>query len=318
MNTTLKPVLFENIVVGERFLDTVIAIDDHYVKAHAFALDDYDPWHFTGEGSPFERRIAPSTALLNDLMRLLNTLYDPHYDRGLHQREEFWLSSPAFVGESVRLSGGITGTYTRRGRNYFVAEAEARSEADGRLILRHTSIETADVGDPARLGAATTESNAGPSRRIAGIYPMDREPVRAVTADTVVGTPLVVIPKLIHQSQMAVYSNIESYWHTPHTDLRVALEEGLPSTIAQGMMEASWAAELGLAAFGRAWFQTGHGDLAFVGPIYPGTEMRIMGVVSAVRQLETGTWVELDVWIEDATTGSRLAVGWLDAVLGAS
>lgn len=314
LEPVLKPVLFENIVVGERFHDVVLTIDDQYVKAHAFAVDDYHPWHMTGEGSP-AGRIAPSTALLNDLLRLLNTLYDPHHDRGLHQREEFWIVSPVRVGETVRLAGGITSTYAKRGRNYFVAEAEARSEDDGRLLIRHTAIEAAEVGDPGRLGGGLAEQTGSPARRIRGEYPADRAPARHLDAAAEIGTPLPVLEKSLHQSQIAVYSNIAAHWHTPHTDLAVAREEGLPDTIAQGLMEASYVGELALDAFGEAWLRSGHAELAFVGPMFPGMRVATYGVVSDRRPAGDGTWVEAEVWVQDADSGAPLCVGWIDAVL---
>lgn len=315
MTADLKPVLFENIVVGERFHDQLVVIDDHYVKAHAFATDDYHAWHMSGSGSPFGDRIAPSTALLNDLLRLLNTLYDPHFDRGLHQRESFWLHSPARLGETVRLSGGITETYARRGRNYFVAEAEARSAEDDRLIIRHVAIEAAEVGDPARLGAGTAESTAGPSRRVEGVYPADATPVEAVDAATPVGSPLPILRKRIHQDQIAVYSNIASYWRTPHTDIEVARAEGLPATIAQGLMEASYIAELALTAFGRPWFESGHAELSFIAPMFPGMEVDVKAVVAAVAPEGDGTRVELETWVEERESGDKLCVGWADALI---
>ncbi|HEY4225559.1 MAG TPA: MaoC/PaaZ C-terminal domain-containing protein [Pseudolysinimonas sp.] len=309
----LKPVLFENIVVGERFDDVIVTLDDQYVKSHAFATDDYHPWHMTGEGSP-AGRIVPSTALLNDLLRLLNTLYDPHHDRGLHQREEFWIASPARLGETARLSGGITDTYTRRSRNYFVAEAEARAESDGRLLIRHFAIEAAEVGDPSRLGSGLTESTTT-ARRISGDYPADRRPVAPITAGVTVGTPLPVLVKRVHQSQIAVYSNIAEHWHTTHTDRRVALEEGLPDTIAQGLMEASYIGELALTAFGEPWLQSGHAELAFVGPMFPGMTVEVRGVVSDSAPRGGGAWVEIEVWVADAANGAQLCVGWVDAVI---
>jgi acyl dehydratase len=314
MTRDLKPVLFENIVVGERFDDTVVVLDDQYVKSHAFATDDYHPWHMNGDGS-VRGRIVPSTALLNDLLRLLNTLYDPHHDRGLHQREEFWIESPALVGETARLSGGITNTYSRRGRNYFVAEAQARAEGDGRLLIRHVAVEAAEVGDPSRLGGGSTESTTTAGRRISGSYPTDRDPESPVTAAVALGTPLPVIIKRVHQSQLAVYSNIAQHWHTPHTDLAVALEEGLPNTIAQGLMEASYVGELALLAFGEAWLHGGHAELAFVGPMFPGTTVEVHGVVTDSAARESGTWVEIEVWVADAATGTHLCVGWIDATL---
>jgi acyl dehydratase len=314
---TLKPVLFENIVVGERFHDVVLTIDDQYVKAHAFAVDDYHPWHMTGEGSPVGR-IAPSTALLNDLLRLLNTLYDPHHDRGLHQREEFWIASPARVGETVRLSGGNTTTSDTRRPTSAAPAAPARSEDDGRLLIRHVAIEAAEVGDPSRLGSGLAEQTGSPSRRIAGDYPTDRAPVRGLDAAVEVGTPLPVVEKTLHQSQIAVYSNIAAHWHTPHTDLAVAREEGLPDTIAQGLMEASYVGEVALDAFGEAWLHSGHAELAFVGPMFPGMRVATYGVVTDRRPVENGTWVEAEVWVQDADAGDRLCVGWIDAVLPSS
>lgn len=313
----LKHVVFEQIEVGETFGPIRVVVDDGYVKQHAFALDDYHPWSM-GDGGPDGVRIAQSTALLADLLRLLNESFDPHFDRGLHQRELWWVDSPVAVGEEVELRGAVTETYWRRGRPYFVVEAQARAVSDGRSVLRHRAIEAVGIGDPAALGGGSSaeEQSGAPSRRIAGVRP-DSAPV-AMPLDPATVRPGMLLPPLLknpRQAQVSVYSNVAAFWHTTHTDLAVAQAEGLDRPIAQGLMEAGYVAELAMSAFGAPWLTGGHGEVAFVAPMFPGDEVEVVGVVSAVESRDGGTWVEIECWVENTADGTRLCVGWVDATL---
>jgi len=302
----LKPVEYEQLVVGEEFGPVRVVIDDAAVKQHAFALDDY----------PRDFGTAHSSLLLADLLRLLNLRYDPHHDRGLHQREEFWIAAPLATGTEVELHGSLTAVEWRRGRPYFTVEAEARRVDDGSLIIRHRAVEAVGIGDPAALGAGTSrDDGAAASRRITGELPEVPDAPLPLGPAAAVGDRIRAVRKRPTQTQVSVYSNVGAFWRTTHTDLEVARAEGLDRPIAQGLMEAAYLAELAAGAFGDAWLTSGHADIAFIKPMFPGDAVTAVGRVSAVRPRDGGRWVEIECWVESDETGAKLAVGWVDAVL---
>jgi acyl dehydratase len=307
----LKPVRYELFEIGERFGPTEVLVDDHFIKKYAFTVDDYHPWSFDEQASPFGARVGQAAILLGDLLRLLNTRYDPFQDFGLHQREQVWFESPVQIGERVQLSGQIVETFVKRGRGYFVTDAVARSMRDGRTIVRHRAIEAAEIGDPSRLGGGSAAPSTG--RRIAGVYPGDRDVASVASATVAVGTPLPPLRKVISQEQMSVYSNVQEFWRTTHTDLDAARSQGLQGTLAQGLMAAAYVSQVATGFFGPAWFTTGHLDLAFVAPLGPGTQVRVLGVVSDVREVDGASRVEIETWVERCSDSAKIAVGWADA-----
>ena len=309
--TERKPVEYELMEVGEVLGPVEIDIDSHFIKSAAFTVDDYHEWH-VGTSSPFGRPIAHGAALLCDLLRLLYTRYDPDRDRGLHQREEFTLHSPVFLGERVRLTGRFVEKYVKRGRGYIVTEAEARTVGDDRLIIRHLATETTDI--PADSTREDTPREAGPSRRVNGVFPADRDVITELTADVQVGDPLRGPVKTIHQDQMSVYSGAHLFWRSIHTDRAVAVDSGMKDTVAQGLMEASYLSEWATTLFGKSWFETGWASLSFLAPVYPGDTVSVFGVVSDLKDAEGGTTVELEVWVENQD-GVKAAVGWFSGLL---
>lgn len=309
----LKPVRFELIEPGEELGPVELVVDDHLIKTHAFTVDDYHPWHFDDAVSPFGGRIGHAALFLGDLLRLLNTRYDPNQDVGLHQREIVHFDSPVRLGERVRLTGRITETYVRRGRGYFVTDAQVTAVSDGRSIVRHRAIETVDIGDPDHLGGGSATPS---TRRVVGRYPSDRAVAPFASDRPTAGTPLPPLTKTVHQDQMSVYSNVAQFWRSTHTDLAVARAEGLDTTLAQGLMEACYIAELATGFFGPSWFSTGHLELAFIAPMLPGDEVRVLGVVNgppAGAEQDTGHRLEIEVWVERLADGRKLTVGWADA-----
>ena len=315
-NTELKPVEYAAVEVGETLGPLELTVDDHLLKTYAWSLDDHHPWHRDAASSPSGDRVAPAAFFLGELLRLLNTRYDPNRDLGLHQREEVWFDSPARLGETVRLEGRIVEKYVKRGRGYYVTEAEARSTADGRLICRHRAIEAVEIGDPTKLGTGSAAA-ATQQRRVVGEYPQDRAPASYARPDVAVGTPLPTLTKVVHQDQISVYSNVASFWRTTHTDLAVARGQGLDTTLAQGLMNACYVSELATGFFGPEWLTAGHLELAFVAPMAPEDEVRVRGVVSDTSTKDDARWVEAEVWVERLTDGRKLAVGWADTLLRA-
>jgi acyl dehydratase len=193
-----------------------------------------------------------------------------------------------------------------------VTEAEARSTVDGRLIVRHRAVEAVEIGDPTKLGTGSA-GTATQQRRVVGEYPADRTPAPYARPDLAVGTPLPTLTKVLHQEQISVYSNVQSFWRTTHTDLEVARGQGLDTTLAQGLMNACYVSELATGFFGPAWHTAGHLEVAFIAPMAPGDEVLVRGVVSDTSTQDGSCWVEAEVWVERVADGRKLAVGWVDA-----
>lgn len=309
--TERKPVEYDLMELGEVLGPVEIDIDEHFVKSTAFTIDDYNEWYL-GSASPFGGPIAHSGALLCDLLRLLYTKYDPDRDRGLHQHEEFWLHSPVFVGERVRLTGRFVEKYVKRGRGYIVTEAEARTVGDDRLIIRHRATETTDI--PANNDLEDTPRDGGSRRRVSGVFPKDRPVIDGLSAGARVGDPLIGPRKTIHQDQMSIYSGAHLFWRSIHTDRDAAVASGMRDTVAQGLMEASYLSEWASALFGRSWFETGWMSLSFLAPVFPGETVSMFGLVSDVREVSGETVVEIEAWVENED-GDKAAVGWFSGAV---
>lgn len=311
MSMLLKPVRFETLEVGEVFEPLTVEIDRSFVLDAAFALDDLSP--FTSETTPALRPGDPVNGayLLGEMLRLLNTHYDPHHDRGLHQREEVWFHRAPRIGETVRLEGEIVDKYVRRDRPYFVVDARAIVVGSGELLLRHRATETSEIGDPSRLGSHRTATEESSTRRIEGRF----EPARVVaearprgawTAGDMLSGPV----KDLRQSQIAVYSNVAAGWRTTHTDIAVAAEEGLDTTLAQGLMGACYITEL-MRRHLPEWDTAGRLNVAFVKPMLPGDRL-VARAANVGRSDEDGSGQgepDWEVWVENAA-GEKTVVGW--------
>jgi len=313
MSTPLKDATFEAMEVGEELGPIELVVDDHYVKRFAFCVDDHHPW-CVGGGSPFGGRVGHAAILVPELLRLLNTRYDPNTEVGLHQKEEIWFSSAVHLDEPVILTGSFVDKYVKRDKGYIVTDAEARSRVDGRLLVRHRSIEIARVDPDVNLGGGSSVP-AGDARRVEGVFPDDREPVARARADLPVGTPVIGPAKRVHQDQMSVFSNVQAFWRNIHTDLDVARKAGSDRTIAQGLMESIYISELGTSFFGRSWFETGWTFHTFVHPVYADDVLETRAVVCGRPESPAGPRLELEVWLENQD-GVKVAVGWLSAVVG--
>jgi acyl dehydratase len=308
--TPLKPVEFSLMEVGETLGPVQLEIDDHFIKWYSFSVDDYNPWSWT-DTSPLGYRIAPASSLICDLLRLLYTRYDPNRDRGLHQKEEVSFHSPVKVGEQVVLSGKFVDKYVKRGKGYVVTEAEARS-TDGRLIVRHRATETADIDPSYNIGGRTAPET--PTRWVRAQFPSDIPPVQKVHPDTPEGTPLIGPIKKVFQDQISLFSNAQAFWRSIHTDIEVARESGLKTTVAQGLMQACYISEWATQIFGETWFHTGTLSISFVHPVYPGDIISAQGVVNSKTIEPNGVRVEMETWLQNQD-GVLTTVGWFSALI---
>jgi hypothetical protein len=293
---------FKSIEAGMQFGPVELPVTEHLVKAFAFAIDDYGPL-LRQDGSAHAAVVVP------DLQRLLNTRFDPNTMVGLHQKEELFFHSRARIGETAVLHGRCSSTYAKRGKGYFVMEAEARTADDDRLLVRHRSVEIAEI-DPA---LPTTEGLAlDPERRVTCKTRADIEPVLCATPSLFEGTRVVPLRKSVQQDQIAVFSNAGRFWRSIHTDIEQARSAGYERTLAQGLMQTMYVSELGAAFFGDAWETSGWIWTTYIHPLLEGETVTIHAAVSGRRPGPTATWLELETWVETAD-GTKTAVGWLGA-----
>ena len=307
----LKQARYELVEVGEEFGPIDEVVDDFMIKRFAFQMDDYHPWCF-GE-SPFGKRIGHAAILGNELLQLFTTVYDPNTVVGLHTQEELWFHNPVFCGERVRLLGKYVEKYERRGKCYVVMEAEARGE-DGRLLLHHRGIEIMRIQPGPVVGRSTAEVV---ENRVTGEYRRDLEPVTTARPGLAPNTPVAPLTKEIHQDQIAVFSRVGRHLKNIHTDLEVARQGGLRTTLAQGMMEFIYGTELLTRFFGASWFTSGWQKIKFLRPVFEGDAVTTRAVVTGETREGDGTRLELEVWVENAQ-GEMTAAGWASAIAPAA
>lgn len=304
MKVGTKEAVFANMQVGEKLGPLRVTVDEHFLRSHAFALADDVSWPVT----PTPAASGPASLLVPDLLRLLNTVYDPNSETALHQREEIELHSPIRLGEEVEMEGSFVDKFTKRGKGYTTVEATARSLADGRELITHRATEMSEMAG-VEIGAG---SAAPPSRRVTGESDESLPPAARWSDDLERRRPLAGLTKTVHQSQMSVFSNVGEFWHTIHTDIAVAKAAGSDRTIAQGIMETMYVAEFAGSFFGPAWQTSGWSSMTFLAAVHAGDTLSLGGAVLAPDEREDPDRAEAEVWI-DNQDGDTTLVGWIAA-----
>jgi acyl dehydratase len=303
----LKDPTFEAVEVGETFGPLRVDMDDHYVKAAMFAVDDYSQCYMQGDAA-FGGRIAPSTAIAKDMVALFTTKYDGDRIVGLHTKEEVWFHRPIPFGTTLFLTGRYVHKERRRGKGYVVLECEAR-DAQGTLYVRQISTEIMRVPDKVELGTGSAPTEG---QRVAGVWPADCAVAAKAQTDTAPGTPIPQLVKRAHQDQLAVFSGWNEQRHSIHTEVRYAQAAGFRDSLAQGMMETCWMSEMLANFFGPSWLSTGWVKTSFLKPVYRNDELILHGVVTGRETKPDGTWLTLEVWARNQD-GAMTAAGWASA-----
>lgn len=311
INPALREPTFEAVRVGEPIGPLEVVADEHYRRNGSFAMDDYAPEYTSGD--PAAERLVPATAVARDLVALFCSVYDPSRVVGLHQKEEVWFHSPIQLGTVMHYTGRYTDKYERRGKGYVVFESEARDTSDGRLLVRQISTEIMRVPKRVTLG----EGSAAPDgERVRGVWPTDMAPVACAAAGLAPGTPIPPLVKTAHQDQMSVFSGAGKQWFNIHTDVGIAQAAGFRDTLAQGMMETCWMAEMLAGFFGPRWMHSGWIKTAFLKPVFRNDTLTCRGVVTGRAADTGGTRLQLEVWAENQD-GTMTAAGWASGLVGA-
>lgn len=299
INPELREPTYENVVVDELIGPLRVDADEAYRRRACFALDDYGP-EYVGTEAPW----VPAPMLGRDLVALFCSVYDPSRTVGLHQKEEIWFINPVPLNARLSYTGRYTDKYMKRGKGYTVFDTEARDADSGKAYVRQISTEIMRIPDDIQLGTgnAAKTPQAG---HIDPVWPEDVTPLRQARLDMTPGTPVQPLQKRPEQGQMTVFSGGNTQWYNIHTDIEVALKAGFRDTLAQGMMETCWIAEM-LASFaGPAWHTSGWIKMAYIRPVYRNDTITCKAVIDEMQQ----DVVKFHVWAENQH-GERTAVGW--------
>lgn len=306
-NPELREPTFEAVVVGEEIGPIEVLADEAYLRRACFALADFSLEYAGGPDS-----LIPAPMVGRDLVALFCEVYDPSRTVGLHQKEEIWFKGAIPLGTRMVYTGRYTDKYERRSKGYTVFECEAREQASGRLLVRQISTEIMRIPEGIQLGTGSAPVEPG-QERIDPSWPADRQPVAKAGPGVTVGTPLPPLRKQPQQDQMAVFSGINRHWSNIHTDIEVAQKAGFRDTLAQGMMETCWTAEMLRSFLGAAWHESGWIRMAYLKPVFRGDTITMRAVVRAIEPSAAGTSHRFDVWAENGD-GQVTAVGWASGI----
>lgn len=303
INPKLREPTYDEVAVGEPIGPYRVVADEHYLRQACFALGQYGAAYHGGPGS-----LVPAAMVGRDLVALFCEVYDPSRTVGLHQKEEIWFHAPIPLGTAMQYTGRYTSKYERRGKGYTVFDCEARDAATGRLLVRQISTEIMRIPAGIKLGTGSAGGAPGEAR-VAANWPADRVPVARAAAGLTPGTPVVPLTKVARQDQMTVFSGGGRQWYNIHTDIEVALKAGFSDTLAQGMMETCWVAEMLEGFAGPGWHDSGWIRMVYLRPVFRGDAITCRAVVTAVDPAADGTKFSFEVWAENSR-GETTAAGW--------
>jgi len=318
--TILKPYRWESMEVGEEFGPVEGVLSDLKLKAHAFAVDDYNPWYF--HASPFGARIGHPTLLATDILMLFTLNYDanpPAFQGGLHARNDLEFVRPVFVGKTVKITGKTTEKYQKRGQNYRVLAGEVQDEA-GEVCLRMRATETVGLGASTPVGKGMS---APPADAITGEIPPGATVVAQAGRGVPTGAALPSLTKRTSLEQAVLYSGFphgwadggaRSMWVNIHTDPADGRRHGQPDAVVQGLCSAAYLSELCVNFFGGSWFTTGRLSTAFIRPVIVRDEITASALVKRTEMESGRQRLWLDVWCKNQR-GELATVGRASALV---
>jgi acyl dehydratase len=304
----LREPTYEGVVIGELIGPLRVVADEDYRRRACFALGESASMYAGGE-KPF----VPAPMVGRDLVALFCSVYDPSRVVGLHQKEEIWFHAPIPVGTVMEYTGRYTNKYEKRGKGYTVFDSEAHDASTGQLLVRQISTEIMRIPAGIQLGTGQAQKDPG-AERVNPIWPTDRQPVRHATATLPNGTPIEFVVKHAHQDQLSVFSGVNTQWYNIHTDVEVALKAGFRDTLAQGMMETCWTAEMLANFVGPAWHRSGWIKMAYLKPVYRGDTITCRAILTATEEGTGGPLLKFEVWAENQDR-EMTAAGWASSRL---
>jgi acyl dehydratase len=126
-----------------------------------------------------------------------------------------------------------------------------------------------------------------------------------------IGAMLPVLTKHVTFEQMTVFSFST---RSIHIDRDSALENGLESPIAQGLMSTCYLSEMLVNFVGAEWFESGWTSHAFIKSVSAGDTITVHGRVQEKRADANGTRLLLDLWSSNQK-GDMTTVGRASALV---
>ncbi|AHF77281.1 Putative dehydratase [Sodalis praecaptivus] len=299
INHELREPTYDNVVVDEPIGPVTVTADEAYRRRACFALDDYSP-RYLGENAPW----VPAPMLGRDLVALFCSVYDPSRTVGLHQKEEIWFINPVPLNARIHYTGKYTDKYMKRGKGYTVFDTDAHDADSGVHYVRQVSTEIMRIPDDIQLGTGASAKTPR-ADHIRPVWPTEVTPLAHARPNMAPGTPVQPLQKRPEQGQMTVFSGGNTQWYNIHTDIEVALKAGFRDTLAQGMMETCWIAEMLARFIGDGWHTSGWIKMAYIRPVYRDDRITCKAVVDTVED----DLVNFHVWAENQH-GEQTAVGW--------
>lgn len=303
VNHELRDPTYEAVVVGEPIGPVRVVADKQYQRRGAFALGNISELYAESSGT-----LVPAPMVAGDLVALFFERYDPNRTVGLHQKEEVWFHRPIEVGSTLAYTGRYTDKFEKRSKGYTVFESEARDVITDELCVRQRSTEIMRIPADIKVGAASSGMSRGMEGFLDPNWPEDVVPRPTFEPDISVGTPLVPLVRTAHQAQMSIFSGGDKHRQTVHTSIEVARAAGFRSTLAQGMMETCWVAEMLASFVGASWHESGYIRMVYLQPVFEGDTITCRAVVTAVQ----GDSLSFEVWTENQD-GLRTSVGHASA-----
>lgn len=212
------------------------------------------------------------------------------YTRSLiHSEQSYTWLRPAFVGETVEVSGGVASVRQRGSLNLVRFDLEAGSRSGAWLTGSAQFLLSGDA-------AASAEEEAEPP-------PGERPPTDegGATLDLpAVGGRIETVRCGASRTDLVKYAGVTRDWNPIHWDHASAVAAGLPGTIVHGLLMAAW--------LGRAAARYGVGEaplesmtIRFRRPLRPGAPALVGGTVESVDEAGAA----LDLGLEGG--GERLA-----------
>jgi acyl dehydratase len=147
----LKPMIYDELVVGEELPTLEMVIDEDLQGRYLVAVQDDNPWYY--RDSPWGGPITHHCLLDGSPMAAAMQRYE--YPFGwVHAKQETEFINPLPLGKPVRIVSKIVDKYIRRGRGYVVIESLVVDQ-DGVEIMRSRNygmIDDERVREAARSG----------------------------------------------------------------------------------------------------------------------------------------------------------------------
>ena len=129
---------------GDEFKPVTYVLTPFMASEYAHGVEETWEWYHS-PASPEGRQMRPPTMIHVDKMRILeaNCLKERRVsgekgpDARVHYEYHARQHSPAFVGETLTVSGKITDKYVKRGRTYIDYSLKVKT-SDGRLVTTYT------------------------------------------------------------------------------------------------------------------------------------------------------------------------------------